>query len=201
MAIPRPIGSVKPQESGLLIWGGSSSVGTSALQLAKNLGFKIFVTASPTHHSYLKSLGAFEVFDYHSPTVVTDIITAAKSAGTPIKFAFDSIAEGETSKLSADVVKGSGGGGKLVLVLAWNERFPKPEGVEVSQTAALRTGTDQEELGKWFFNEYLQKALQDGSIVPAPKIEVVPGGLGATQKAFDISKQGVSGKKLVLKVD
>jgi len=201
MSIPRPIGSIKPQESAMLIWGASSSVGTSALQLAKTLGFKVFATASPAHHSFLKSLGAFEVFDYRSPTVVEDIIAAAQSSGIPIKFGFDSIAEGETSKLSADVVKGSGGGGKLVLVLAWNDLFQKPEGVEVSQTAALRTGTDQEELGKWFFNEYLEKALQDGSIVSAPKIEIVPGGLGATQKAFDISKKGVSGKKLVLKVD
>jgi NADPH:quinone reductase-like Zn-dependent oxidoreductase len=200
MSIPRPIGLVKPQESGMLIWGASSSVGTSALQLAKTLGFKVSATASPAHHSYLKSLGAFEVFDYRSPTVVEDIIAAAKSAGIPIKYGFDSIAEGETSKLSADVVKGSGGG-KLVLVLAWNDKFQKPDGVEVSQTAALRTGTDQEELGKWFFNEYLENALQDGSIVSAPKIEIVPGGLGATQAAFDISKKGVSGKKLVLKAD
>ena len=39
-------------------------------------------------------------------------------------------------------MKGSGGGGKLVLVLAWNDQFQKPEGVEVSQTGAVRTGVE-----------------------------------------------------------
>jgi hypothetical protein len=80
------------------------------------------------------------------------------------------------------VLATSGGkGGKLVLVLEWPEG-EKVEGIEVSQTGATRTGTDQAELGKWFFNEYLEKALANGSIVSAPKFEVVAGGIKAAQK-------------------
>jgi NADPH:quinone reductase-like Zn-dependent oxidoreductase len=97
LSIPRLIGFIKPQKSGLLIWGASPSVGTSAFQLARNLGFKAFATAFPTHHSYLKSLSTLEVFDDRSRTIVADIVTATKSAGNPIKFGLDSISEGETS--------------------------------------------------------------------------------------------------------
>jgi NADPH:quinone reductase-like Zn-dependent oxidoreductase len=56
LGIPRPTGSVVAQTSGLLIWGASSSVGISALQLARNLGFKVFATASLTHYQTLKQL-------------------------------------------------------------------------------------------------------------------------------------------------
>jgi NADPH:quinone reductase-like Zn-dependent oxidoreductase len=199
LGIPRPTGQPTLQQSGLLIWGASSSVGISALQLARNLGFKVFVTASPAHHQYLRSLGAFDVFDYRDPAVVSKIAASAWSAGTPIKLAFDAVTEGTTAKQSADVLAASGGaGGKLVLVLPWSEKELKPEGIEISQTAALRTGMDQSELGAWFFNDYLQNSLKKGNIVPAPKVEVAGGGIAAAQKVLDKLKAGVSGKKLVV---
>jgi NADPH:quinone reductase-like Zn-dependent oxidoreductase len=50
---------------GFLVWGGASSVGSAIIQLARNSGFKVFETASKKHEAYLKSLGAYEVFDYH----------------------------------------------------------------------------------------------------------------------------------------
>jgi len=168
----------------------------------KNLRFKVFATASPAHHQYLKSLGAFEVFDYRDPSVVDKIVAAAKIAGTPISLAFDAITEGMTPRQSADILLASGGkGSKLCLAGEWPEKEPKPEGMEIIQTGAFRAGTDQVEMGKWFFNEYLENALQDKSIVAAPNVEIVEGGIGAAQKALDRVKAGVSGKKIVVKVE
>ena len=199
LRISRPTGQPTLQKSGLLIWGASSSVGVSALQLAKNLGFKVFVTASPTHHRYLRSLGAFDVFDYHDPAVVGKIAASARSAGTPIKLAFDAVMEGTSARQSADVLTAFGSAGsKLVLVLSWSENEPKPEGMEISMTLAARVGTDQSELGAWFFNDYLQNSLKNGSIVPAPEIEIAGGGIAATQEVFDKLRAGVSGTKLVV---
>ena len=200
LGIPKPSESITPQESGLLIWGASSSVGTCALQLAKNLGFKVFATASPAHHQTLKSLGAFEVFDYHDSAVVEKIVAAAKSAGTPISLGFDTVTESKSYKQAAYVLGGSGGrGGKLVLVLPPSEDYA-PDGIEISQTGAFRAFTEHEDLGKWFFNDYLEKCLADGSIVSAPKVEVVPGGIESAQAALDKLKAGVSGTKLVITV-
>ncbi len=202
LGVSRPTGPVTPQKSGLLVWGASSSVGTAAVQLAKNLGFKVFATSSLAHHNYLKSLGAFEVFDYHESSVKEKIISSAKAAGTPITLGFDTISEGNTPEQAAGVLLESGGkGSKLCLTLQWPGKEPQPDGIEISQTGAMWIGTDQQELGKWLFNEYLEKSLKDGSIVPAPKIELYEGGLDDAQKVLDKLKSGVSGMKLVVKVE
>ncbi|KAG4440153.1 hypothetical protein IFR05_004362 [Cadophora sp. M221] len=202
LGIPRPTVPISAPSSGLLVWGAASSVGTTTVQIAKNLGFKIFATASPVHHQYLMSLGAFEVFDYHDPSVVDKIVASTKASGTPISFGFDTITEGDTAQKSSEVILSSGGrGGKLVLAGEWRGDITKPEGLGISQTMAFRHGADQSEIGEWLFNDYLQKALADGTIVPAPKIEIVPGGVNAVQTACDKLKAGVSGRKLVIKVD
>ena len=84
-------------------------------------------------------------------------------------------------------------------VLFWSEGKEKPTGnVHVDLTVAMRHGTDQEQLGRWFFNEWLEKAMSEGTVVLAPQIEIVDGGVEVAQKVFDMLKKGVSGKKLVV---
>jgi NADPH:quinone reductase-like Zn-dependent oxidoreductase len=205
VAIRKCLGDPKPDYEnphGLLIWGASSSVGSISVQLARTLGFTVFATASPAHHQYIKSLGAFEVFDYHDPSVVSKIVDSAKAAGTPLKLGFDTITEGTTAQRSAEILLASGGkGSKLCLVLEWPGKYPKPDDIEISQTVAMRLGMDLKDLGKWLFNDHLEKALKDKSIIPSLKIEIVPGGISATQNVFEKLKAGVSGTKLVVKVD
>jgi NADPH:quinone reductase-like Zn-dependent oxidoreductase len=204
LKIPRPpatpLGSSEKGE-GFLVWGGASAVGSATIQLARNSGFKVFVTASKKHEGYLKSLGAYEVIDYHDSDVVEKITAAAKRAGTEIKMGADTITEGDSAKLAADVLVSSGGEGKLAITLPWPEKHEKPKGLEVLVTGAYRLSTEQPEFGEWFFNEYLHSALENGSVVPAPPVEVVEGGIEATQKVWDLLKKGVSGKKLVVKVE
>lgn len=47
----------------IFIYGGSTSVGLYAIQLAKLSGYKIVTVASPRNHELLKSYGADVVFD------------------------------------------------------------------------------------------------------------------------------------------
>lgn len=202
LGLPRPSEPVKPQESGFLIWSASTSIATAAIQLAKNLGFKIFATASPKNHAYLKTLGVSELVDYRDPDVVSKLVALAKAAGAPLRYGYDCAAEGDSSILSAETLLASGGhGSKLVLAYTWPEGHEKPEGIEYSETAAYRTGTDLLELGSWLFNDYLPSAIKNKTIVPAPKIEIVEGGVAAAQKALDLLKAGVSATKLVARVD
>jgi NADPH:quinone reductase-like Zn-dependent oxidoreductase len=89
----------------ILIWGGSSSIGLCALQLARASGCKnIIVTASPARHDLLKSLGATHTFDYSSATVEQEIKSAVEALGKgPITHALDTAASiGEPS--SADLM-------------------------------------------------------------------------------------------------
>lgn len=79
--------------SPLLIWGASSSVGISAVQLARaSRIYPILVTASPKHHPLLLRLGATRCFDYKSPHIVSDIQSVLEQEGwNPISRGFDAV--------------------------------------------------------------------------------------------------------------
>ncbi|KAL1797143.1 hypothetical protein ACET3X_003749 [Alternaria dauci] len=70
-ATPRPKAEARKT---ILIWGGSSSVGLSAIQLAVASGVRVITTSSPANFSLVKSMGAETVFDYRSASVVSDIV-------------------------------------------------------------------------------------------------------------------------------
>ena len=67
--------SKDPKSTGqtLLLWGGSSSVGASVIQLAVASGVEVIATASKKNFDMVKKLGATEVFDYNAPGVVGDL--------------------------------------------------------------------------------------------------------------------------------
>jgi NADPH:quinone reductase-like Zn-dependent oxidoreductase len=108
LALPYPSTSPKPRGSSILIWGGSSSVGSSAIQLAVASGLRVVSTASKRNFEYVKSLGAETVIDHSSPTVVDDLVTALK--GSIFVGAYDSIGLPESVKPVAEVVSKLGGG-------------------------------------------------------------------------------------------
>jgi NADPH:quinone reductase-like Zn-dependent oxidoreductase len=204
LGIARPVSTAveQQQQSGMLVWGASSSTGTAAVQLAKELGFKVLATASPQNHEYIKSLGASEVVDYRDPDVVSKLAQLAKEADTPLRYGFDSIGEGTSSLLSANTLLASGGqGSKLALTGPWPTDDEKPAGVDASMTIAAFAFVHHVEMGSWMFNEYLPKTIEEKKIIPAPKVRIVDGGIRAAQEALDIVKAGVSATKIVVRVD
>ena len=193
LALPRYTEKVV---SGILVWGGSSSCGSIGVQMAKLMGFTVFSTASSKHHELVKSLGAKHVFDYKSPSVVEDILAAARTEGTEIKSVYDAaVAEGSSS-LAFTVLKAFGGG-KYVGVLSVPNEIPIPQTVTATRTSASKTREDKD-LAPWLFNEWLQSALESKHLIPSPMIHVIEGGLGSIQKAMDMNKAGVSGVKVVV---
>lgn len=194
LEIPRP---PTKQHGGFLIWGGSSSVGSAAVQIATALGFKVFAVCSQHNHSYVKSLGATEVFDYNDPNVVKNITSFAKKAGVEIKYAYDAVSKSASLPHVLAVLE-EYGGGKLAAVLPWPEDVTKSEKVTISQTAAFRVVTDQQEFGHWIFNDWLEKSLAEKTYVPSPGVETVKGGISGIQDAIKHHDKGVSGKKIVV---
>ncbi|KAM5341319.1 hypothetical protein ACJ41O_014350 [Fusarium nematophilum] len=84
-----------PAERGILIWGGASSVGNMAIQLAKAAGFEfILATASAKNHATLKQLGATHCFDYKSPTIVEDIQLWQETLEVKLSMVFDTVGKG-----------------------------------------------------------------------------------------------------------
>lgn len=51
-------------------------VGSNAIRLATAAGYEVYTTASPKYFEYVKRLGAIRAFDYRSPTVIQDLISA-----------------------------------------------------------------------------------------------------------------------------
>ncbi|KAF5632261.1 alcohol dehydrogenase [Fusarium tjaetaba] len=92
------IAGIDPAGKGILIWGGASSVGMMAIQLAKAAGLQyIFVTASAKNHDILREFGASHCFDYASRSVVEDIQQSQKTLGIHLTLAFDTVGKGVMS--------------------------------------------------------------------------------------------------------
>jgi NADPH:quinone reductase-like Zn-dependent oxidoreductase len=63
LGIPQPGDKVLFADAWFFIYGGSSSVGQYAIQLAKLSGYKVATVASPHNFKLVKDFGAEIVFD------------------------------------------------------------------------------------------------------------------------------------------
>ncbi|EFW23252.1 putative secondary metabolism biosynthetic enzyme [Coccidioides posadasii str. Silveira] len=180
-----------PTGETLLVWGGSSSVGSNAIQLAIAAGYEVIVTASPKNFNYVKKLGAAQVFDYSNPTIVDELVGAFK--GRTVAGAMDCIG-GAATKACAEVVQKSSGR-KFVSTTKGGFEEP-PEGVAVKNV--FGTTLKDNNVGKMVYVDFLPKALRAGSFVPAPAPLVVGKGLESVQGGVDIIRKGVSAQKLVV---
>ena len=68
----------------ILIHAGAGGVGGFAIQLAKELGLKVFTTASAANHSWVKSLGADVAIDYHTEDVTRRILEEMNQEGVDL---------------------------------------------------------------------------------------------------------------------
>jgi NADPH:quinone reductase-like Zn-dependent oxidoreductase len=96
------------KEKAILIWGGSSSVGSCCIQLCVASGLAVFTTASSKNHEYVKDLGAHYVFDHHAEDIVKQLIDAA--ADKTVVGVYDAISSRETAMKCAEFLHAAGGG-------------------------------------------------------------------------------------------
>ncbi|KAJ5191250.1 zinc binding protein [Penicillium cinerascens] len=184
---------------GVLVWGGSSSMGAFAVQAAKLSGYTVYATASPQHHEYLKGLGASRVFDYKSEDVLKKIVNASREDGLTFKMGYHATG---SQQLSVDVLDALRGEEKVKLAIAPRVDIDVkvPKGVETAFVSAPEDPEERQERLVWIFKTWLQEKLAAGQLVPSPRIQVVEGGLESANKALDELKTGVSGVKLVLEL-
>lgn len=190
--LPRPSGSTDlPKKTGIdvLVWGGASSVGQYAIQLASQAGNTVYTTASPKHHDKLIALGAAQVFDYNSSTVVEDI----KKTAPKLSLVYDSISEGPTVQQSVEVLQNGG-----IIALTLPPQIDIPTNVQAKPVFATKLHTDDKELGSWLFNEYLETALQSGRFVPND-VAKRPDGIDGIQAVLtEYKTKGIRGAKFVI---
>ncbi|ORY56965.1 zinc-binding alcohol dehydrogenase domain-containing protein cipB [Pseudomassariella vexata] len=199
LALHYPSINPKPTSKPLLIWGGSTSVGSNAIQVAVSAGYEVITTASPKNFEYVKKLGASQVFDYNSPTVRDDILAALKGktcAGAMAITSADLTAAAAAADACYEIIS-KAEGTKFVATAQPPPEVPHPM-VAAKFIRPFGDSEEDQELKDAVFGEYLPQALTAGKFRPAPEPEVVGKGLEALQEAMNVLKQGVSAKKIVV---
>jgi NADPH:quinone reductase-like Zn-dependent oxidoreductase len=222
MALQHP--SLFPKSTGetLLVWGGSSSVGGNAIQLAVAAGYEVITTCSPQNFNYVKKLGAAQAFDYHSDTVIDDVVRAFSGKALAGALA---VTTGSAQRC-ADVVRSCEGNRFISMASpavsfarladspgATRIRLPILLLQLVSSTASLQarcrlrgirakfvfgSSLKGNEISKVIYEEFLPAALAAGTYVTAPEPYVVGHGLENLQGALEIQMRGVSAQKVVI---
>ena len=221
LALQHPSETPVPTGQTLLIWGGSTSVGNNAVQLAVAAGYEVVTTASPRNFERVRALGAGQVFDYRSETVVKDLIAAL---------------QGKTLAGALSIASGSAGACMDVLRACQGRKFVSTASTPVSfellgqtprspfllprlmgrmlwatatlQLKARRAGIRtksiwgsslmNDEVGPLIFEMFLPAALAEGRYLAAPEPDVIGRGLGAIQEGLEVQRRGVSARKVVI---
>ncbi len=221
LAMNAPSAAPAPRDETLLVWGGSTSVGLNAIQLAVAAGYDVIATASPHNFAYVQRLGARLAFDYRSKTVVADIVAALQ--GREIVGA---LAIGQGSAAACIDIVGACKGNRFVALATPAASFddvPAGRGrlrrllpavarmIAGNIVLALKTrrrgvrtkfiwGSDliANEVGPMIFETFLPTALAQSRFVAAPSATVVGTGLAQIPIALERQRLGVSATKLVV---
>lgn len=173
----------------IVVYGGSSSVGSMTTQLATAAGIRVISVVGKHNFEFSKRCGAAEVFDRNDPQLVNKIVDAVgKSDFVGI---FDAIATPETYAHDLAILAALGGG-KLAAV------HPPPADVPENVTAGMIFAVNDIATPVW--KEYVTQALQDGKLQCLPPPTVVGKGLEHINEALKKSKAGVSATKLVVEL-
>lgn len=183
----------------VLVWGGSTSVGSNAIQLARNAGYRVVATASPRNFDYVRSLGAAEAVDRRSTAAVDEIVD--RIGDSPLA---GTLAIGSGSLAPAVAIASRTTGSKRVasaqpgwLVRTRSPRARRP-GVRVS---GIWGGTLKDnEVGPAIYAGFLPTALTTGAYRAAPEATVVGHGLARIPDALRQLRGGISANKLVVTV-
>jgi NADPH:quinone reductase-like Zn-dependent oxidoreductase len=196
-----PLPTIDPVDRGetVLVWGGSTSVGSNAIQLASGAGYRVVATASPRNFDYVRSLGAAAAVDYHGPSAVDQVLDAIGHnplAGT--------LAIGSASVPKTLTIASRAPGRRRIAAAqpAWLTRaqllMRRRHGVHLS---AIWGGTLKDnEVGPAIYLDYLPAALATKAYQAAPQAIVVGDGLDQIPTAIDRIRHGVSAKKLVVRI-
>ena len=192
LALQHPSLDPKPNGQTLLVWEGASCVGSNAIQLAVAAGYEVVTTASPKNFELTKKLGASQVFDYNSKTVVNEIVEALK--GKTVVGVLDAIGANGAIQNSLDILAQGEGNKFVATVLQPPENIPEGISAKWIQAPAIKNN----EVGKAIYEDFLPQALADGKYVAAPEPYIVGKGLESVQAGFEVQKKGVSAKKVVI---
>ncbi|OHF01878.1 hypothetical protein CORC01_02756 [Colletotrichum orchidophilum] len=195
-------------EGTLVIWGGGTAVGVSAIQLARASGVtNIITTASPSRHNLLRDLGATECFDYRDADVAEKVKQSVIKAGHSRVWGFETAGSPESCQLLLDALSVIPGDIHFSWVNATSVRRPSSESVlgsrgyeivfEVPSGRRVIPAEPEKAVQMWDALRWAVSNYEKGFKLPV--VRVFEGtGEEALGEMETVSKQGSFGK-LVLK--
>jgi NADPH:quinone reductase-like Zn-dependent oxidoreductase len=206
----------KPTGKTLIVWGGSTSVGCNTIQLGVAAGYEVFTTASPANFELCKRLGASQVFNYKSKTVVADMLAALKG-----KTCAGAMTIGDGGAEACMEILSQVPGNKFIAMASFPVLKEEPKSLATLKTMyhfvswivafksrglvkgvksnfLIGSSIGYNDIGRAIWEDYVPKALADGTFIPAPEPYIFGKGLESIQAACDYQSKGVSAKKVVV---
>uniref|UniRef100_A0A7R9WWX8 Enoyl reductase (ER) domain-containing protein n=1 Tax=Craspedostauros australis TaxID=1486917 RepID=A0A7R9WWX8_9STRA len=185
---------VKPGDW-VLVWGGSSSVGFHAVQLAKARGYKVIAVTSAKHEQSMKDLGADGFADYRKGDVEAQVDEIMKGQATGLNGAADCIGNANGNGAAARLVKKYGKTDASLVISTVDFGMPAPpDGVEAKMINLGAVLGDPES------RKDVVAAYPSILELKPQAIRLVKGKMSAdtVAKALQINKDGVSGEKVII---
>lgn len=195
--------TAQPQERGesVVVFGGATSVGMNAIQLARNAGYDVITTASPKNFPLLHDLGARVVVDYHDGDAVEQIARHVQGRHLAATMAVASGSLRDAIALNAS--KNVTGTRRVASAQPTPDTWIRGAlaGRRGIQVSAIWGGRPKDTaVGPAIWNAFLPDGLADSRHRPAPAALVAGRGLDAIPSVLDRLGQGVSATKLVVLV-
>ncbi|KAF9761314.1 hypothetical protein IL306_003865 [Fusarium sp. DS 682] len=201
MGLDLPMTGTEMSSNGkvVVVWGGSSSVGSNAIQTVKAAGYIVAATASEHNRGLLKEMKVDYVFDYKRDGIVEDIIDTLSGIGD-LAGVYCAVYSDTAITACATIADRLPGRKCLGTILPPGLPVPGkiPDGVQVLINDHVLLGST--DTGKRLWVDWLLGALEHGTMKCVPHPEVVGKGLEEIQDAVDMIGKGVSGKKLVVEL-
>ncbi|KAK3704346.1 hypothetical protein LTR37_013899 [Vermiconidia calcicola] len=193
-ALGLPYPPLEPEAQSKIIvvcYGGSSSVGSMATQLATAGGLNVVAIASSRNFELCRTCGASEVYDHADGSLVEKIVKTVRAQGGSFAGIFDAISIPSTYAHDLEILAKLGGGHLACT-------HPPPENVPDNVKAGMVFGVNDVADAVW--ETYVTPALESGKLRCLPQPSVVGKGLEYIQEALEKSKAGVSASKLVVEL-
>lgn len=196
LGLPLPQVGKTESDSGkyLLVWGGSSALGSNAIQMARAAGLDVLSTASERNFEHVKKLGASIVFDYSSESVVDDIVAELDSRDPGLCAGiFHAVGDVEPCLQIAAKAKGCP-------FVASSGPIPEdkvPNGVRAKMVFGV-----QDDIVCSIYRDFLPRALAERRYFVAPEPLIIQTkGLEGIDEGYEVLKKGVSAKKVVVEAE
>ena len=188
----------------LLIWGGSTSLGWSAIQLAKEIGVSpIIVTASERQHQVLLDLGSTKCFDYKDKAIVEQIRSYVAEQNEPLLKIFDTV--GSLAARTADQAASWGDSNATVLTSTFSPKFQMPFAytdfdIELEVPGGARITIPRRTEDATRVRKALRWAIENyGSRFNIPKLQIISGkGQDAIESIHQVADFGAGFGKIVI---